>query len=148
MAKFDGAMSICLGDMAAELSPNQTVSIYNHSYGFVFLAIHLLHLFVTTESPYVNLILDIFAINSNISRQIFIEFMPILEEIWGINHREIDGTLCISISPEGGPRLALGYIGFLLQKKRMVSLTISYSRHIFHIPGCQVVKLDCAGILV
>ena len=90
MAKFDGAKSICLRDMGAELSPDHIVSIYNPSWGFVFLAIHLLHLFATTESPYINLILDIFAINSNISKQIFIEFTPILEEIRGINHREID----------------------------------------------------------
>ena len=47
-----------------------------------------------------------------------------------------------------GTQIGVGLYWLSPSKKRMVSLTISYSRHIFHIPGCQVVKFDCAGILV
>ena len=42
------------------------------------------------NTPYTNLILGIFAIHMNILCRRFIEFIPTSEDIWCINHREID----------------------------------------------------------
>ena len=87
MAKFDGVGSIHLRDMAVE-------SASFNIYPFVRLCLLSYPLsprpFVTIAFPYNNLILDIFIIHLNILRQSFIEFMPILEEILGISHMEID----------------------------------------------------------
>ena len=93
-------LSICLGNrwqnlmaigvFAWQISQSDSFNIYP------FVRLCLLsyplspHPFVTTESPYTNLILDIFVIHLNMLRQRFIQYIPILEEILGISHREID----------------------------------------------------------
>ena len=102
---------------------------------------------MTTESSYTNVILDIFAKHLRILGQKFLEFTPILQEIWDINHSKVDLEWCIWKEPEEGPRMVLDYISYLLQR-RTVSLTVSYSGFGSYISGYYVVKFDFLGVLV
>ena len=146
MAKFDYARSIRLRYRGWIISQSVSFNIYP------FTRLHLLkyslsRLLSSSQLNTPTSILHKIAIHLNILWQKFIEFIPTSETIWGINHRKSTKSCVFQYNQKRAPEwrwmtLTVSY------KKRIVSLTISYSGCISHIPGYQVVKYDFAGVLV
>ena len=105
VAKFNDAMSILLRDMCVELSLSRPILIHTHSCIRLHELRHQLSPFrVTTECPYTNLILDIFAIHLNTLRQ---------RSIWGISHSEIDyKCLVFQYNQKGAPERRWAILAF------------------------------------